>query len=218
MTFEENGTVPPAVAAVIAAEVLARLGTRVTSDEAKSVGDSAVEALRADGWCIRAHPGRTLARAAPGLWEHDLPILAGLARGRTGSEIAVATSTPHATVRQRIRRMRTRTGAANSAELVSIAYRAGWLDALSVEPRAPIRLPATEARVLELLADGRTNDQIADELGVGTFTAMNCVRRLCNALDAARPGHPDQMSRCRAVALGYQHGLLTRPARRSSAA
>ncbi|MFE6853459.1 hypothetical protein ACFVDH_22045 [Streptomyces sp. NPDC057674] len=218
MSAIESGAVPPAVAAVIAAQILGRLGNRVTAEEASSLGQSAVDALRADGWIIRAHTGRTLVQAAPGLWEHDMPILAGLARGRTGNEIADATSTPAATVRQRIRRLRARTGANNSPELVAIAYRAGWLDALPTEPRAPIHLPDTEARVLEHLAAGRTNPQIALALGVSVPTAINYVRRLCSLLDASRPGEPDHSSRCRAVALGYQHGHLALPVRQPAAA
>ncbi|CCA56136.1 MULTISPECIES: helix-turn-helix transcriptional regulator [Streptomyces] len=218
MTAHDAGAVPAAVAAVIAAQILSRLGTRITPEEAGSLGRSAVDALRADGWVIRANVGRTLVQAAPGLWEHDLPILAGLARGRTGNEIAEATSTPAATVRQRIRRLRARTGASNSPELVAIAYRAGWLDSLPAEPRAPIHLPDLETRVLEHLAAGRTNPELALALGVSVPTAVNYVRRLCNALDAARPGEPDHSSRCRAVALGYQHGHLSRPARQPAAA
>ncbi|MFE7517264.1 hypothetical protein ACFU8I_39460 [Streptomyces sp. NPDC057540] len=218
MSGTGNGTVPEAVAAVIAAQVLAQLGARITPEEAASVGHTAVDVLRGEGWIIRADAGRTLGRAAPGLWEHDVPILAGLARGRTGNEIAAATDTPAATIRTRIRRLKGRTGAENSAELVAIAYRAGWLDALPVEPRAPIRLPDTEARVLELIAAGRTNPEIAASMHVGVDTAINYVRRVCDALDASRPGAPDRSSRCRAVALGYQHGHLARPTRPAAAA
>ncbi|MFE7517065.1 hypothetical protein ACFU8I_38435 [Streptomyces sp. NPDC057540] len=206
------------MAAVIAAQVLAKFGARISPEEAASVGYTAVDALRGDGWIIRAETGRTLVRAAPGLWEHDMPILAGLARGWTGSEIAADTDTVLATVRTRIRRLKGRTGAANSAELVAIAYRAGWLDALPVEPRAPIRLPDLEARVLELIAAGRTNPEIGIALGVGVDTAISYVRRLCDSLDASQPGAPDRSSRTRAVALGYQHGHLTRPTRPAAAA
>ena len=217
MTLTDASSVPPAVAAVIAAHVLTALADRVSTDEANAIGHGAVEALRTDGWSVSAHRGRRLSQAAPALWEYDLSMLAGLARGSTGEEIATATSTPYATVRQRLRRLRARTGAANSAELVAIAYQAGWMDELPPEARGPIHVSPIEARALELLAYGRTNPQIAEELGVTTGTAVMYLRRLYDALDAARPGHPDHSSRCRAVALGYQHGLLIRPAIRHAA-
>ncbi|MFE9737318.1 LuxR C-terminal-related transcriptional regulator [Streptomyces sp. NPDC006477] len=206
--------VPAAVAAVVATQALTRLGHRITTEEASTLGRATIEALAADGWTITATAvgARRLSQVSPTLWEHDLPVLAGLARGRTAREIATETHTPEPTVRQRIARLIGRTGAANSAELLSIAYRSGWMTALAPEPRGPITLTEPQRQILALIADGLDNQAIADALGMPLNTAVGHMRRVYAALDATRPGQRNHSSRCLAVALAYQHGHLPLPA------
>ncbi|WP_435969330.1 LuxR C-terminal-related transcriptional regulator [Streptomyces sp. Qhu_M48] len=212
--------VPAAVAAVIATQALTRLGHRITTEEATLLGHAAIEALAVDGWIIA--PGsagmRRLSQVSPTLWEHDLPVLAGLARGRTAREIATETHTPEPTVRQRIARLIGRTGAANSAELLSIAYRSGWMADLAPEPRGRVTLTEPQRQILALLADGLDNQAIADVLGMPLNTAVGHMRRVYAALDATRPGQRNHSSRCLAVALAYQHGHLPLPARTTASA
>ncbi|MFE6379208.1 hypothetical protein [Streptomyces roseolus] len=202
--------IAPAVAAVVAAQALTRLGHRITTQEASTLGAATVEALTAEGWTITAGTVGTtrLSTVAPELWKHDLPILAGLARGRTYREIAAETDTPEGTVRQRAIRLINRVGAANAAELVAIAYRAGWMNGLPPEPRGRLTLAEDERRALFCLADGLDTAAVADAFHITHHAASRLLGRLYAALDATRPGAPDRSSRCRAIALGYQHGLL----------
>ncbi|OKJ52219.1 hypothetical protein AMK27_30735 [Streptomyces sp. CB02009] len=215
MTAQQPPRVPAAVAAVVATQALTRLGHRITTEEASILGRATVEALAADGWTIAPTPAgvRRLSQVSPALWEHDLPVLAGLARGRTAREIATEMDTPEPTVRQRIARLLGRTGAANSAELLAIAYQSGWMAALAPEPRGPITLTQQQLQILALIADGLDNTAIADVLGMPLNTAIGHMRRVYAALDATRPGQRNHSSRCLAVALAYQHGLLPFPAR-----
>lgn len=205
--------IAPAVAAVVAEQALTRLGHRISTEEASLIGRATVEALDTAGWSITAARigGHRLSEVAPCLWEHDLPILAGLARGRSYYEIAAETHVPAATARQRVHRLIGRVGAANGAELVSIAYRSGWMAGLAPEPRGRITLTDTEHRILSWIAEGLDNAAIAEALDIPHTSAVRQISRLYAALDATRP-RADRASRCRAVALGYQHGLLPLPA------
>ncbi|MFF9146344.1 hypothetical protein ACF1BN_15935 [Streptomyces sp. NPDC014861] len=206
--------IAPAVAAVVAAQALTRLGHRITTQEASTLGAATVEALTAEGWSITAGTVGTtrLSSVAPELWKHDLPLLAGLARGRTYREIAAETHTPEGTTRHRAARLISRVGAANAPELVAIAYRAGWMNSLAPEPRGRLTLAEDEQRALYCLADGLDTAAVADAFGITHTAAARLLSRLYAALDATRPSTPDRSSRCRAVALGYQHGLLPLPA------
>ncbi|MFJ4907703.1 hypothetical protein ACIQCR_24690 [Streptomyces sp. NPDC093249] len=209
--------IAPAVAAVVAAQALTRLGHRITTQEASTLGAATVEALTAEGWTITAGSVGTtrLSTVAPELWKHDLPILAGLARGRTYREIAAETDTPEGTTRHRAARLISRTGASNAAELIALAYRAGWMNGLPPERRPRIALTEDEQRALVCLADGMDTTAVGIALDIPHGAAVRLLRHLYAALDATRPGAPDRSSRCRAVALAYQHGLLPLPTRRT---
>ncbi|MFJ3786966.1 hypothetical protein [Streptomyces sp. NPDC090093] len=212
--------IAPAVAAVIAEQALIRFGHRITTEQATLLGASSVEALTNAGWNITATRigGHRLSQVSPALWEHDLPILAGLARGRTYREIATETGTREGTTRHRVARLIARLGASNAPEAVAIAYRAGWMNSLAPEPRGRITLTKDAHRLLVWIAEGLDNAEIADALDAPRSTVTRHLRRLYIDLDAVRPGTPDKASRCRAVALGYQHGLLPLPTERPAAA
>ncbi|MBD0707374.1 MULTISPECIES: helix-turn-helix transcriptional regulator [unclassified Streptomyces] len=198
-------------AAVIAATATTLLGARLSPADAEQLGNAALAALRADGWSVQVDLGRV--RAAPLLWSCDLPVLAGLARGRAVAEIAAATQTPTATVRGRILRLRARIGAPNAAAAVAIAYRHGWMAGLAPEPRRPIVLSSRERQALALLADGLGNAALAQALGMSPAQATECLRRLYTALNVTTSTRAPV--RAHAVALGFQHGLLPLPATRS---
>ncbi|RSS51385.1 helix-turn-helix transcriptional regulator [Streptomyces sp. WAC01280] len=203
----------PAVGAVVAAEAVAQLGNRISDDMATQLGQAVYDALVRSGWHIAEGLGRRAHRISPTLWDYDPAILAGLARGYSAHEIASSTGVPVATVRNRILRLRRRTGAANSANAVAIAYRSGWMRSLKPEPRAYMALSGRQREVLALVADGLTNEQIAARLQCSTNTITTHLGRLYRVMDAQRPGAPATCTRARAVALAYQHGLLKFPSR-----
>lgn len=76
----------------------------------------------------------------------------------------------------------------------------GGLRGISRRAAAQIRLTGREEQVLRRLCDGATNDEIADELGIGTDTVKTHVRRVYEKLGARR--------RTQAVALAMRAGLV----------
>ncbi|MFE2693646.1 helix-turn-helix transcriptional regulator [Streptomyces mirabilis] len=131
---------------------------------------------------------------------YDPPILAGLARGQTVRLIAKTTGNPYRTVNSRVYSLIRRAEVPNAARLVDVAYRQGWLARLSPEPRPALSLSGRRAEVLHGLAAGRTNAQIARDLGVSEQTVEFHLKGLYRALRARNRSH--------AVALGHQHGHL----------
>jgi DNA-binding NarL/FixJ family response regulator len=97
-----------------------------------------------------------------------------------------------------------------AAEVVLVAERsAGELDgderslaSPSVDGELPraVLLTAREREVLQLLADGLGNKQIAARLGISTSTVKTHLEELFERLDVA--------SRAEAVAVGVRRGLL----------
>jgi DNA-binding CsgD family transcriptional regulator len=195
-----------AFGAIVAKALATHLGTRITAEEAAEV---AYTALVDSGWRITEGLGRPTRRISPTLWEYDPTLLAGLARGYSTTEIATTTGVAHGTVKHRMEQLRRRLGARNGAHAVSIAYRSGWMRGLTPEPRRRVLLSPRQHQALALVADGRTNDEIAAELGCSSNTAITHLRRAYAALGALRPGITPAVIRPYAVALAYQNGLLT---------
>ena len=88
--------------------------------------------------------------------------------------------------------------AEGSAMEIDAAERMG-LDAVADRSRT-VLLTAREREVLQLLADGLGNKQIAARLGISTSTVKTHVEELFERLDVA--------SRAEAVAAGVRRGLL----------
>lgn len=70
-----------------------------------------------------------------------------------------------------------------------------------VRSRAGKPLTTRHVEVLELLACGLSNFEIADELNIGLETVKSHVQRVLQALGASNRAH--------AVALGFQSRILT---------
>ncbi|MFC8276277.1 LuxR C-terminal-related transcriptional regulator [Streptomyces sp. NPDC057271] len=196
---------PPAPE-VVADQLLATRatnGSRLTRAEAADLVQATYDALSQAGWRLTRCPRH----AGALLWDYDLPILAGLARGRSLGEIATDTLTPYATVKNRVEALKTRIGARSAAHAVAVAYRAGWMASLPPEPRTTVRLSPRQHAILTLLADGLSDQQIASQLGISTNTLRTHIRRLYTALGVSRS---DAFGPCRpqAVAIGYQQRLL----------
>lgn len=211
--------VADAVAAVIAAEAFVTLGGRITTDEATTLARRSVQAVRADGWTITAlshphtahhHREDTMTKEQPRLRPYDPVILAGLARGDTPDQIAAITHVRPGTVRHRILRLRRRIGAHSSAHAVALAYQQGWLTHLTNEHRPDTRLSIRQTDALRRVAEGMTNPQIAQALGVSLTSVGIYLHRAYLRLGATGRTH--------AVALAYQHGHLTTSATGHAAA
>ncbi|MFC8290054.1 LuxR C-terminal-related transcriptional regulator [Streptomyces sp. NPDC057242] len=216
--MSDTPSIGAAFGAAVAQALGTHLGTHLTDDEATAAGQAAYTALVRSGWHITEGLGQHPRRISPTLWDYDPALLAGLARGYSTNEISTSTGVPLHTVRRRMERLRTRLDARSASHAVAIAYRAGWMRSLAPEPRGYIRLSARQHQVLELIADGLTNDQIATRLGCSRNSVITHVHRLYRALDALRPGATHTSTRPRAVALAYQHGLLPLPTAPSATA
>ncbi|CAL9355738.1 helix-turn-helix transcriptional regulator [Streptomyces sp. enrichment culture] len=95
-----------------------------------------------------------------------------------------------------------RLGAAPLLERVDALLRRGRLAEPSPAPGGPARLTAREQDVLRLLARGRSNRQIGEELFITGKTASVHVSNILAKLGAA--------SRTEAVSIAYREGLLSR--------
>lgn len=82
----------------------------------------------------------------------------------------------------------------------ALARRGRLPDAADPTDRA---LTAREVQVLDLMTRGRTNQEIADDLGISTNTVKNHVRSVLEKLSAR--------SRADAVVIGLRRGLTTLP-------
>ncbi|MFC9429297.1 LuxR C-terminal-related transcriptional regulator [Streptomyces sp. NPDC056987] len=151
--------------------------------------------------------GRWLVPGA--LRDYDLVLLSGLARGQSIPQIAAASGLAPGTLRNRIRALRQRMGALSCAHAVALAYQHGWLNGLRPEPLPPVRLTRQQRHVLQLLAAGLTNEQIARHLHISTNTTVTHARRLYAVMGTARTGRSNAAARAHTVALAYQHGHLT---------
>ncbi|WP_158575943.1 helix-turn-helix transcriptional regulator [Streptomyces corynorhini] len=143
------------------------------------------------------------------LRDYDLMILAGLARGQSLPEVAAAAGLATGTLRNRTREMRMRIGAACSAQAVAVAYQQGWMAGLAPEPAPDAAPSGQQRRVLVMLAEGLTNEQIGRRLNITSLTVSSYLRRLYAAMGTARPGRSSAAARAHTVALAYQHGHLT---------
>jgi DNA-binding NarL/FixJ family response regulator len=130
----------------------------------------------------------------------ETDVLFGLARGWSNAQIARQFYMAEDTVKWRLSRLLRRLGVYSRTGLVSVAYRLDLLAQVPVEPRLVQPLSERQCQVLQALADDLTDVQIAARLGISLNSVKTHVRRLFRSLDA--------LSRCHAVALGYQHGYL----------
>jgi DNA-binding NarL/FixJ family response regulator len=127
-------------------------------------------------------------------------VLAGLARGRSNVEIATDLGVSVNRVRSTLDQLGARAGTSFRSGIVGWAYRTGQLTGLAPEPRPGLRLSPARLQVLDGMARGLTDEQIAAVRWVSVNTVKAQGKEVFAALGV----------RCRAhaVAIGYQHGLL----------
>jgi ATP/maltotriose-dependent transcriptional regulator MalT len=75
---------------------------------------------------------------------------------------------------------------------------------LGAEPDAPGGLTAREVDILRLVATGKTNRAISNELVISEKTVARHIANIFNKLDVS--------SRSAATAFAYEHGIVRRPA------
>lgn len=131
----------------------------------------------------------------------ETQVLAGIARGESSARIAERLHLTPGAVKAHTERMRVTNHVHTSEQLVHLGYTHGLLTSLAPEPRHPVTLPPRQQEVLQHIAAGRTNDDIATLLGISIATVVEHARRLRDTLDAHNRPH--------LVALAHQHGHLT---------
>jgi DNA-binding NarL/FixJ family response regulator len=144
--------------------------------------------------------------------EPDTPILttaqrlviAGFARGWSKKRVGQDLYFSPAMIRRRMQIAAVNLGCrSRQAALVAAAYRARALADFAPEPRPYVDLTTQQLQLLHEIADGLTNDEIADQNQVPVDTVDGRVCSLYRRLGA--------VSRPHAVALGFQMGHLTIP-------
>lgn len=129
-------------------------------------------------------------------------VLARAARGEGYQQIATALQISRATVDSRLEGIGLLLGATRLPAMIDCAYRQGRFAALLPEDRLYRRLPRRRQQVLEGLARGLTDGQLAAEMSVTEDTVGTHVTLLYRDLGARNRWH--------AVALGHQLGHLAR--------
>lgn len=124
------------------------------------------------------------------LTRRELEVLGHLADGLTTAEIAAALFLEDDTVRTHRARMYGKTGAANGAALVALAFRRGLLRPRP-KPSAALVTPLPEklAELLPLIAAGYTDEQIGRRLSLSVDGVKSRMRRLRGRLDAHTRTH-----------------------------
>lgn len=163
---------------------------------------------------VTAHLDRALGQDTAGQWAHlverwetvGAPLEAALARLRLAERLAQDGERDHAAAAA-TRALATAegTGALALADRIRASARRHRLRLHGVDPDhgATHRLTARELEVLMLLADGRTNEQIATALFMSPKTASVHVSRIIAKLGVA--------NRTEAAAYAHRHGLTSSP-------
>ena len=121
---------------------------------------------------------------APSLTDREVDILRRQAAGQKQHEIAPTVFMTPSGVDSASRRIVKRLGARNLPNAIHIAHQLGLLD-----PPAGVRMPAPLVEVLEMIADGCTNAEIATRLGRSQHTVADQVREARRRLGARDRAH-----------------------------
>lgn len=140
-----------------------------------------------------------LSERAALLTAREIHILGLLALGLNRRAVAERLALSELTIKTHLARVFERLHAPNQGAAIAAAVAMG---ALRLRPTPRRRVSPQCVRVLELMADGRTNEQIARSLTVSIDTVRTHARLLFKALGVR--------SRAHAVAVGIGSGLLER--------
>lgn len=139
---------------------------------------------------------------APSLTEREIDVLRRQAAGEKQREIAPALFMTTSGVDSLSRRAVKRLGARNLPHAIHLAHQLGLLD-----PPAVLDVPRSLLDVLELVADGYTNAEIAQRLQRSVYTVADQVREARRRLGARDRAH--------AAVLAVEARLIRQPKRTS---
>lgn len=138
------------------------------------------------------------------LTSRELEVFRLIAGGQTNSEIAQQLALALATVRSHTRSIYRKLGVQRRAQAIAVGDMLGLLTAVPAptmsQPLPPAALSGREREVLQLIAAGQTNSEIADELIISRETVRSHARNICRKLGVQR--------RTQAIAAGRVFGLV----------
>lgn len=134
-----------------------------------------------------------------GLTARELQVVQLVARGMSNLEIGAELGLSPLTVKQHLRRIAAKLGIGDRAGIVCVAIMRGLLE-VRVTGGVPAGFTRRLFEVLVLIARGRSNPEIADELGIGFETVKSRVRQLFKVLGVR--------GREEAVVAGFACGVL----------
>lgn len=149
-----------------------------------------------------AGPSTTSGGPAPVLNDRELDLLRRLAAGEKHHAIAPDLFLTVPGVHSMTSRLITKLGARNTPHAIHIAHQYGLLD-----PPATVKLSPALLRVMELVADGHTNAEIAVRLGLSEHTVKDHVKKARRLLGARDRAH--------AAVLAVEARMIRRPNRTS---
>jgi DNA-binding NarL/FixJ family response regulator len=171
-------------------------GDFVMGDAAQSL--AAIDALLQDvaGHGVQAGRPSNPSIAPDLLSSREEEVLRLLAAGRSNQQIADELVISLNTVRRHVSNIFDKTGVANRTEAANFAYHHG----LSDTQAAPDGLSLREVEVLRLIAAGKSNAQIADELVISQNTVIRHVSNIFAKIGAA--------NRAQATAYAKDRGIV----------
>ena len=152
---------------------------------------------------VQVGPSSSSGGPVPSLTERELDLLRRQASGQKQREIAPDLFMTASGVDSLSRRIVKRLGARNLAHAIHIAHQNRLLD-----PPAGVELPGPLVEVLELVADGCTNAEVAHRLRRSQHTVADQVREARRRLGARDRAH--------AAVLAVEQGLIRRPGRQAN--
>lgn len=146
----------------------------------------------------------------------------GYANGESGNEVAHRLGVKMESVSRAFERLQFNLDARSRYQAVAMLVFAGYITAppmpawtksgrgeraqpRKTQMRRPVRelgsLPPRQQQVLQLIADGLSNEEVAGRLGISDETVKSFLRLIFRNLDARNRGH--------AIAIGIRSGLIT---------
>ncbi|MFE0207052.1 LuxR C-terminal-related transcriptional regulator [Streptomyces sp. NPDC058985] len=152
---------------------------------------------------VRPGPPPSGSGPGPVLTDRELELLRRQAAGETYRDIAPTLFMSVSGVGSMSKRMIDRMGARNLAHAIHLAHQHRLLD-----PPATVKLSPPLLRVLELVADGWTNAEIARRLNLSEHTVKDHVKKIRRLLGARDRAH--------AAVLAVEARIIRRPEIRTS--
>lgn len=138
--------------------------------------------------------------AAPQITTREIQLIFGMARGRTLSQISMDLHLGQSTVKTHCNNIFTKTRCRTQAELVSWAYRNGYMQGLKPEGRPALEFTPREMSVLQYCVLGLDNAAIGTRLVITENSVKTYMSRLRTKMMAYNRAH--------VAALAWQLGIV----------